>query len=232
MKIAICDDEQIICDEIKKKLVSINPAYDITIFYSGEQLLGSKKIFDLIVLDIEMDTLSGMETAESLRKKNNNGLIIFLTSHVEFMPDAFKVKAFRFLSKPIELDKFNEAIYEAEKEISNRVKVAVNLKGKSQFINRQEIICFEASGEGTYIYAKKDIFKSNKQLKDWTRELGTTHFFQTHKSYIVALRHVKKINKHDAEMNYTNSAVPISRRNYVKFKNTYFDYVKKYARLL
>lgn len=222
LKIAICDDEQIICEHIKSQLISINPDYNIMIFNSGEQLLTIEKKIDLILLDIEMEGLTGMETANLLRRRKNNELIIFLTSHAEYMSDAFKVRAFRFLNKPIKLEKFNEAIYEAEKAISNRVKVSVNRNGKSQFINIQDVIYFEANGDGTYIYTKYDVLTSNRQLKEWLDKLGNTHFFQIHRSYIVALRYVNKINKHDAEMNYSKSTVPISRRNYVKLKNVYF----------
>ena len=80
LKIAICDDEEIICNKIREQLKLINSSFDITIFNSGEQLLDSKNTFDLILLDIEMTGLSGIKTAELIRRKNNE-FIIFLTSH-------------------------------------------------------------------------------------------------------------------------------------------------------
>ena len=70
-----------------------------------------------------MPEINGMQIAGFLRKKHNGEFIIFLTSHIEFMPNAFKVKAFRFLNKPIDIEKFEEAVLEAEKEILNNEKV-------------------------------------------------------------------------------------------------------------
>ncbi len=55
-------------------------------------------------------------------------MIIFLTSHTEFMPDAFKVKAFRFLDKPLDSSKFNEAFSEAKKEIMNTEHILLSDK--------------------------------------------------------------------------------------------------------
>ena len=104
LKVAVCDDEKIICNEIKKRLLEIRPEFEVLLFSSGDELIKSDKNFDLIFLDIEMPQLDGMETAQILRKNHKNEYIIFLTSHSELMAEAFKVKAFRFLEKPIELN--------------------------------------------------------------------------------------------------------------------------------
>ena len=232
LRIAICDDEEIICRKIKEQLKSINSKLNITTFNSGEQLLNSEKNFDLILLDIEMKGLSGIETAKLIRKRKSNEFIIFLTSHSEFMPEAFKVKAFRFLCKPLEMDKFKEAICEVEKEILNNKRIAINEKGNAEFINIQDIVYVEAFGDGTYIYTKKDVLESSRQLKYWISELGTEHFFQTHRSYFVALRYIKKLSNSEIKMNYINHLIPISRRNYIALKDALFAYIKKYARFV
>lgn len=116
-KIAVCDDEQIFVDEIIYKLQSRSNKYQIVYFNSGEELTNSVLDFSILFLDIEMPGLSGMETAFKLREMNYDGIIIFLTSHTEFMPEAFKIKDFRFLDKPIDQEKFDEALTSAEKEI-------------------------------------------------------------------------------------------------------------------
>lgn len=232
LRIAICDDEEIISNKIKEQLKSINSKFNITTFNSGEQLLNSKETFDLILLDIEMKGLDGIETANLIRKRKNKEFIIFLTSHSEFMPEAFKVKAFRFLCKPLEMDKFKEAICEVEKEILNNRRIAINEKGKVELINIQDIIYVEAFGDGTYIYTKNDVLESNRQLKYWMSELGTEHFFQTHRSYFVALRYIKKLNNNEVKTNYINHLIPISRRNNVALKDALFTYIKKYARFI
>ena len=116
-KIAVCDDEQIFGDDVVKKLKEQSEHCEISEYISGEELLNSSMEFDMIFLDIEMTGINGINAAFTLRERGYDGMIIFLTSHTEFMPDAFKVKAFRFLDKPLDSEKFNEAFSEAKKEI-------------------------------------------------------------------------------------------------------------------
>lgn len=120
MRIAICDDDKVMCDEICKKINQYNCNYYIDLFRGGMDLLNIDKIYDIVFLDIEMSGIDGMETASLLRQKNNNEHIIFLTSHSEFMQEAFKVKAFRYLNKPIKQEELIEALNAAEKEIISK----------------------------------------------------------------------------------------------------------------
>ena len=153
-KIAVCDDEKIFIDDVVAKLKEQSEDCEIVAFLSGEELLNSTLDFNIIFLDIEMTGIDGINTAFSLREKGYDGIIIFLTSHTEFMPDAFKVKAFRFLDKPLELDKFNEAFSNAKNEILNTEHILIFDKGKTVFVKLTDIVYLEAYGDGTYIFDK------------------------------------------------------------------------------
>lgn len=226
MQIAVCDDEDIICQEIKKKLLNIRQEYEITTYNSGHELIDSKKDFDLILLDIKMPEIDGMKTAEILRGNGNDSLIIFLTSYVEAMPDAFKVKAFRFLCKPLEKERFMEAVLGAEKELVDNKKIFVTIKGETKIINVTDILYLEAFGDGTYIFTKNEVLESNETLKKWGEKLGTEHFFQTHKSYIIALRYVKRIESKYVIIKNVSCDIPVSRRRNAELK----ERLKKYIR--
>lgn len=138
---------------------------DARFAHSGYELLNSEITFDLIFLDIEMPEIDGMKTAELLREKRNESLIIFLTSHTECMPDAFKVKAFRFLSKPIEREGFTEVVVEAKKEFLNGRKIVITVKEEVKLVSQKDIVYLEAFGDGTYIYTKDEVIESNETLK-------------------------------------------------------------------
>lgn len=227
INVAVCDDEDIICGEIKRQLLHIRPDYDIKIYHSGYELLNSGKTYDLLFLDIEMPEIDGMKTAEVLRERNKDEYIVFLTSHTEMMADAFKVKAFRFLNKPIEIEKFEEAVEQAEKEILNSRKIPIVVKGDIKFVQIRDIVYFEAFGDGTYIHMKKEVLESNKPLKYWDEKMGNEHFFQTHKSYIVALRYVNKVETNKVSFDCIGDIVLVSRRKNAQLKETLFAYVKK-----
>ncbi|MBQ8825898.1 MAG: response regulator transcription factor [Oscillospiraceae bacterium] len=233
-KIAICDDEAAVIDTIEKKLSERSNEYEICRFSSGEELLDASADYHILFLDIEMTGIDGMQTAFRLREKNYDGLIIFLTSHTEFMPEAFKVNAFRFLDKPIADEKFNEAFAAAEKDILNTAHILIKTKISSIYVKLTDIVLLEAYGDGTYIYDKNgNIYDTDNTLKFWKEAIGTEHFFQVHKSYIVSFLHVSRINKDGTIMlSGYSKELSASRRNYAAFKNAFFDYIKKHARIM
>lgn len=104
MKIAICDDEKKFLNKVKKLIVSNYAANDkLTIceFESGEQFLSHFKAnqYDIIILDIKMKELTGLDVAEKIRETDKSVIIAFLTSHQEFAPNGYEVNAFRYLLK-------------------------------------------------------------------------------------------------------------------------------------
>ena len=97
LHIAICDDEQIIMEQLKKLLEAHRPDCIVTMYLRGEGLLDTFNQYDLVFLDIEMPPASGMELAAKLKELQYDGEVIFLTSYTDYMQDAFKVRAFRYL---------------------------------------------------------------------------------------------------------------------------------------
>ena len=234
-KIAVCDDEQIFVDDVVKKLKEQSEQCEISEYISGEELLSSPLEFDMIFLDIEMTGINGINAAFTLRERGFDGMIIFLTSHTEFMPDAFKVKAFRFLDKPFDSEKFNEAFSEAKKEIMNTEHILLfDRSGKTVYLKLTDIVYLEAYGDGTYIYGKTGIvYDTDKPLKYWKEQIGSEHFYQIHKSFIVSYLYVSDILK-DGKVIVKGFDQPldISRRNVVPFRNGFFDYIRKHARVV
>lgn len=228
LRIAICDDEKEVCEEVRKRLLSINPVYQIAIYYSGKELLQEKERFQIVFLDVHMDNLNGIETAEMLRERGTDECIIFLSGCGEYMAEAFKVKAFRFLNKPIEREAFLEAVLEAEREIECIQKLTVHVAGDIFIINKKDIIYMEAFGDGTYIFLKKgEMIRTTEPLKYWFDMVGTEDFFQVHKSYIVAYSHVKGLRKTEVEMDFAKEMIPVSRRKRVSFKESLMEYAAK-----
>lgn len=234
-KIAVCDDEQIFVDDVVKKLKEQSEQCEISEYISGEELLNSSLEFDMIFLDIEMTGIDRINAAFTLRERGFDGMIIFLTSHTEFMPDAFKVKAFRFLDKPLDSEKFNEAFSEAKKGIMNTEHILLSDRsGKTVYLKLTDIVYLEAYGDGTYIYGKTGkVYDTDKPLKYWKGQIGSEHFYQIHKSFIVSYLYVSDISKDgQVAMKGFKQPLDISRRNVVPFRNGFFDYIRKYARIM
>lgn len=229
LKVAICDDEKVIADDIEKKLLQYKPDYTVDVYLSGEKLLTAGKEYDLIFLDIEMPEMRGMDVAKELRNREYDGNLVFLTSHTEFMPEAFKVKAFRFLQKPIQDSDFEETLNESEKEIINHKKILIHTVEGTKLLSIRDIIYFETVRNYTYIYTKQGEIETRKTLREWMDIVGNEHFYQTHKSYAVALRYIETISSDGIIMKYSNGKIPVSRRKMKEMKDAFFIYVKKYA---
>ena len=104
MKIAICDDESGFLEEVKNKIYEYANSHNwepaVETFTSGEELTLLNEKFDLIILDYQMEGLTGLETAERLRQgKNCLTCIIFLTSYPEIAIPAYSVDTYRFVVK-------------------------------------------------------------------------------------------------------------------------------------
>lgn len=233
MKIAICDDEKILRNKLSAYIKSYDDKSVIDEYENGHELLRSSVWYDIIFLDIEMPGINGMSVAEKLRSKNIEARIIFLTSHIECVHDAFKVKAFRFLNKPIDTSAFIEAMKEAETEILNTEKIVINQKGRIYEIDLKDIVYFEAFGDGTYVYDKhNNVYECSTQLKEWDKNLQGKGFFKIHKSFIVSLLYVKKVENNQLELSNTSEPFTISRRNLARFKEEYLQFIKNNARVI
>lgn len=232
IKVAICDDDEIIRSEIKRILEEIKPDYEIYTYSSGEELLEKKEYFHIIFLDIEMKEMDGMKTAEALREKENNAHVIFITSHTECMATAFKVRAFRFLNKPVDRDAFREAVLEAEKEFIKNKSVIIATEGQVHIVSISDIVYFEAYGDGTYIYLKNEVIESREQLKYWVNKMGGDSFFQVHRGYMIAFSYVQGIENNEIIMEYAKEKIPLARRKAVAFKEALVEYVKRNARFI
>lgn len=225
LKVAVCDDEACIRDTLESKIHSIKSDYLIQKFSSGSELLEADEKFDIYFLDIEMPDINGMETAKIIREKDSLAHIIFLTGHTEFIRSAFKVRAYRYLLKPINPNELAEAIYAADKELLGNCKIAVRTSHETVLIDKNDIVCFEAFGDGTYIYTRSGVITSSLAMK-YLLELVGNSFFQTHKSFAVSLQHVKNILQNEIEMNYISTTIPISRRKNAQFRKALFDFIR------
>ena len=233
MKIAICDDEKQLRSLLRQKIAARSGNIKITEFSDGSELLNSKESFDIIFLDIEMPRLDGMETAAKLRSAGVDSLMIFLTSHEEFVRDAFKVKAFRFLPKPVDKRELNEAMNEAEKELSSQDKLIIEQRGRIYEVLTSDVLYIEAYGDGTYIYDNAgNVYDSKKQLTRWEKELSEKGFFKIHRSYMVSLGQVAKIEGTTVTLAGLQKPLSVSRRNLSAFKEAYLDHVRKNARVI
>ena len=233
MRIAICDDIKEFREQIKSSINSYNAMFEIVEYSNGSQLVQSKEQYDLIFLDIEMPEMDGMTVARKLREQKNEVPIVFLTSHEELVYNAFEVKAFRFLRKPVDRKELSRTLQALEQEITRTEMIMITQKGKLREIPLRTVLYLEAYGDGTYIYdIFGNVYESLEQLKVWESKLQDKYFYRIHKSLIVALEHVKGVENDIVKLGEKEVSLKIARRSVGEFKKSYLEYIDKNAKVI
>ena len=236
MKIAICDDDIIELDKIKKLLTAFISAkqsdFDITleVFNGGPELLyyiDHISSFDLILLDIIMPAINGIDVAAQVRKTNNDCKIIFLTSSPEFAVNSYKVNAFYYLLKPYENQELLTLLDRAMMTMLDEQLKSVIIKGKTG-LNRVPLQMIE------YIESIKHTLnfhlRGNETLQcnakmDEFREylLADVRFIQCHQSFIVNMSRIAQITNKNFVLQ-DKTLIPISRTVYSQVKQAYIHH--------
>lgn len=217
MRIAICDDNMnyinIIEDYIDKFKKT---AVECDAYISGEELVyayrENEERYDVIFLDMEMEQLNGIETANHIREFDEHVIIVFVTSHTEYMRDSFKCAPFRFLVKPVDDEEFETVFYDINKKLSKQRKVFAFTENKAKVrLYCDDIIFCESQDHWIWIHTKEKTYKICKSLTELHSQLDKEMFCRVHKSFIINLLYVKTIKDNDAELYHCDKPIPISR---------------------
>jgi len=218
-KILIIDDEpparQIIRDYLKA-YPNLNIAGEFADGFSGLKAIQELNP-DLIFLDIQMPKLTGFELLDLL---DNPPLIIFSTAFDQFAIKAFEMNAIDYLLKPYSRDRFVKAVEKAlnglrsgipetksVKRILDAVdeqpdllaRIAVKIRHKVHVIPVQEIRYLEADGDYVTIHTEKDKFLKEKTMKYFEMHLDTARFIRIHRSTIINVDFMDKLEYYDKE---------------------------------
>ncbi len=231
MKIAICDDNAIMRDDLKNRLMEYALSKNLIFLYSdfsnGDDLIASNRNFDLIFLDYKMEGINGLETARRLRKNSNNTAIIFLTSYPHVVFDTFEVNAYRFLLKPVDNAKLNAAMDDFLADLDDDKFIAIKTDEDTKRIKIDDIIYAEASDKYCYIRTVDENILYKKTLSEFEKLLPADKFYRSHRTYLVGFRHILSHTSSDILFDNKEKA-QISKLKQTSFKNAFLDYIKRY----
>lgn len=231
MLIAICDDEKVFREELKSFLVKYKSEHrlqiDIYQFASGEDLLQSDVIFDMVFLDYQMPKLDGMEVARKLRLKNIVCNIVFITNYPQFVLESFEVQPYRFFIKPLlenQLVSLMNTFIAHQKLLSPLIVIN---DGEQKVIPVKDILYLEGNGKYCIIRTVTATYNSSKTLAQVHSLLPQHCFYRTHKSYVINLYCIDSISDKCATIT-NNEKVMIAREKFAKFKRVYAEFIKNY----
>lgn len=230
LKIAICDDD---FEEMESERTLLEEAmpegeeYCIDSYLSAEKLLLSDKLYNILVLDVEMQGLNGIETASAVHKFNPDCLIFFATHHVDYMDEALNKHAFRFWTKPLKHSRLVYGIESAIKELDRHKKrVIVSCQRNNVSIPLDDVICVYHKDRQTVIVAIDGEFATTNSFQRVVKQLDKNCFGLTHGSYYVNFNYVVKYNKSEVELKCGNKmyTVFMARRRYFDFDKSFKEW--------
>ena len=232
MKIAVCDDEQIYLDKISKELLGLEGyegEFKITEYLSGEELIAdfSANAYDIIILDIEMKQMNGMETAEHIRKLDSMATIIFLTNYDSFAPKGYLVGAFRYILKEQPHELYIQQLKDTIQSVYNkRQYMPVNINGEIRKISINDIIYIEVFGHNLQMYMTDANIAYKGRLKDAEEYLTGYDFVRTDKSHLVNADMIRSKNG-DVLLMENGVKIYISRKYNKSVSNAFMTCVRR-----
>lgn len=229
MKIAICDDNHVYVDEIKRMTEGFleNEISELQIypFYNSEELYHSTETFDIAFLDIEMPPYSGIEVAKKLKEANPHIIIFIITSHNQYLDDAMDLNVFRYIQKPLDAKRLKAGLEKALKRIDDTIINFYLKQGKvSNSVTSNDIIYIETVGRSTKVVTVSSEYLSENKMAFWKEKLIASFFYRVHKSYIVNMNYITDYQR-DSLVLFKKYQVPISYRKQAEFRKVFLSYI-------
>lgn len=248
LQIGICDDEPLLLNEIKEiteDCLQQQQVFSILSSYTdGRTLLydiQDGKRFDLLLLDIEMPDLSGMELAKQIHGLLPDALMIFVTAHYKYAVDAYTLHIFRYIPKNQLNDRLPHALKDAVSllEIQNTDSYIISNQNHFERIPLKKILFIEKDGKNAIFHTiaignheenptenhLNQTKRVRKTLTEVFDELHSEEFYFIERGFIVNLQHVTGISHNDCIL--TNQThLPISQSRLPEFKKKLNRYWK------
>lgn len=209
MYIAICDDDSKITSRLESDIRAIfknlKDDVDVSVFVNGTDLIDTikkEKIhYDILLLDVDMPNISGLEVAKILRETNEDIIIIiFISSYEKYVFDSFEYNPFRYIRKnkiKEELSIALKSAYSLYKKSERRYVVIKSDDGDYR-VEQSEICYFEIVKRKLFIHlANNKVLGMWKPIKDFINEINDNNFVKIHSGCVVNMKYIKEYTSYD-----------------------------------
>lgn len=233
LSILVCDDDKSVTDKVTKLIKDFqsnnNIELEIDVKNDSTDIDLKNKTYDIAIIDIEMPNKTGLALAREIKHSNEDAIIIILSSHMCYLDSAMDIQVFRYLTKPIDVNRFTNNFQQALKHYKTLFKeIIIEDNGRIFKIKTFDILYIENIKHGSNIITKTTTYKTNKKPAEWMEIIDQPNCFtQSHKSYIVNLQNVIAFDKKSITFSKGKESVSvscISQRKYKEFKAAFFNF--------
>lgn len=232
LQIAICDDESY----YREKLQRLVKAYldrhhlsgEVYFFASGEEFLSQNENnvkYDIVFMDISMDKLNGIETAMRMRSFHSDTYLVFVTAFVDYALEGYKANAIRYILKDA-LDVAVEECMDAVLQKIRTTQVSFSFTEGERKLYTDNILYIESNKhKSIFHYMETDLihYQIYTRLDAIEQKLSDCGFLRIHKSYLVNMKHIYKINNYVAYLDI-GLELPVSRSHFRNAKEAFVTY--------
>ena len=234
MRILFCDDDERILEQLQRYVREFfadigGTQPEFAAYSSGDQLLENETHADIAFFDVEMPGRSGIKAGAALKEKNPRIIIFIVTSYPDYLDEALRENAFRFLSKPIDKNRLfrnlKDAVYKYNMETK---EIPVETEDGIELLKADEIICVESVQRKVFLYTGDSIIQTNQSVEYWRKKLDLPCFYSSNRGIIINMRYVSKVGKDVILLKYRGKTkeVYLARRKYTEFRDLYLLYLE------
>lgn len=229
MKIAVCDDNAAFAAQIEQALTEC-PGQDTEcdVFSSADALLHyleRENRYDVYFMDIEMEGMNGIEAANRIRRQDSRAVIIFVTSHREYVYEVFEALPFRFLIKPVQQNRICTVLREAFEHLrTSRKLFFFKTERAIHQLPYEDILFFEGRGRKVLLHTKDGSLSFYGKISDVMEVLDSQIFCRIHASFIVNMEYIRSIDEKSVRM-AGGEDLPISRTYRSEVRQKHLDFI-------
>ncbi len=235
IRIAIVEDDknytEVLIKYIKRYEAETNQKFNILTFEDGEDIVTNYAAnYDIILMDVEMQFMDGVSSAEEIRKIDTEVVIIFITNMPQYAMKGYAVEALDYVLKPINYYAFSQRIDRAISRMQRRSRkyLPISYKGGIKKIDISDIYYIEVQDHNLYYHIKNGTFIERGTMKELEHNLAGEGFFRCNKCYLVNLEYVEGCEENDVIIG--NERVQVSRgrkKELLDVLNNYMNEVSK-----
>lgn len=224
LNIAICDDNKIFLNHLADTVEKlIKKEHNIFKFSNANELLNriedySSETVDIVITDIEMPGLDGVNMAKELKNIQPRIQFIFVTNYTEYIQEVFAVNPVYYILKPVDNAKLTEALEKAIEQLSESDKRCLNVTSKNKVVRIRfdDIKYIESYSRKIIVHETRRNTELLMKLDDFEKELPP-YFLRIHKSYSVNMNMIRSINNNRIEL-FSGEVIPVAKAKYPEIK--------------
>lgn len=207
IRVAIVEDEAEIREQlmgyVQRYTRQYGTAFEVKTFADGLEILEDyRPAYDLILLDIEMKHLDGMETARRIRELDPDVMLVFITNMAQYAIKGYAVGALDYVLKPVPYFAFSQQLQKVEAQLRRRTRhyLAVPVEGGLRRLDTSRIYYIESEGHRVHFYTEEGDFAAPGALKTLEEKLADRPFARCNSGYLVNLAQVQAVQQNTVEV--------------------------------